>query len=47
VEQVLGFVDGRQVRLDPVMLLTAQPDQRNLQKAVADLIQAQDSAAGV
>jgi hypothetical protein len=47
VEHVVGFVEGCQVRLDPLLLLTAQPDERNLQNAVADLLRVQDSAAGV
>lgn len=47
MEHVLGFVEGCHIRVDPLPLLTAQPDQKLVQVAVGDLIEAQDVASGV
>lgn len=46
MNSVLGFVEGVRSRVDAVQVLAAQPDQRMVQLAVGDLIEAQDKAAG-
>ena len=45
-ENVMSFVEGCKVRVDPLQLLTANPEQRALDSAVMDLMRAQESVTG-